>query len=142
MESTVTRELQEEYGRLRNREIELDIIIASLEDILSQDKTYAHLMELKEEKKHLYDEYKETALNSLLVSGEKSSSGKYGKITVCQREQYKISDEALVPKEFFKPAVDMDKVKEQYLLGKTVPGIEYKNVNYLKITPSREGESS
>ena len=137
-----TELLQLEYGRLRERELELDIIIASLEDILSQDKTYAHLMELKEEREHLYDEYKQNALNTLLTSGEKTSSGKYGKITLCQREQYKVTDEKLIPKEYFKPSVDMDKVKEQYLLGKTVPGIEIKNTNYLKITPSRDGESS
>lgn len=144
MESQTSKELQKEYGVLRKRELELETLIDGIEERLKQNPEYIYLQQLKEEKEHLYDEYKEIALNTLIVSDEKSSVGEFGKITLCTRESYKVKNEAEIPKEYFKQSVDMDKVKEEIsMLGKQIPGIECKVTQYLKITPAKsEGESS
>ena len=137
------RKTQDSYGRLLERQRELDRAIEGLELALSQNEIYQSLTKLKEEREHLYDNFKLECEKEFRKRGVKTVSGNYGRVTLVERTTYKIADESLVPEKYFSRAVDMNAVKKDIgLFHKDIPGIEAKTSYGMKLTPNREGESS
>lgn len=136
------RQTQVKFGKLLERQNELDIIINQLESELSQNEMFKRLAAYKEEREHLFDKFKEEKVKEFKDRKIKSVDGTYGKITMRENVHYKVVDESKVPKEFFKPAVDVMAIKKQYLLNKTVDGIERTVSHSLILTPKRTEESS
>lgn len=136
------QQTQNRFGKLLNRQAELDQAIAGLELALSENDTYKMLVRLKEEREHLFDAFKEEKLKEFEKKKIKSVDGMYGKITMRETVRYKVVDKSKVPEQFFKKAVDMDAVKKSFLLNKNVDGVEKQVSHSLLLTPKREGESS
>lgn len=136
------RTTQNKFGKLLERERELATAIEGLELVLMENDTYKSLMKLKEEREHLFDEFKAERLQEFQKRKIKTIDGVYGKITMTERTNYKVIDETLVPDKFKTKAVNMNLVKKEYLLNKTVPGIEKKTTYGMLLTPKRNGESS
>lgn len=133
---------QYEYGALLQRKEDLDQAITGLEIALSESETYRTLVRLKEEREHLFDDFKTKSLANFNKRGIKTVDGEYGKITMRESVRYKVTDESKVPEQFFKKAVDLDAVKEQFLLNKPVAGIEKQVSQSIILTPKRTEESS
>lgn len=127
------------YSRINELSIEAD----ELESDLQRDPRYLRMQAARLEAENLMEEFKERALTTLQINGEKTSVGDFGKITLVTRETYKVADEKLVPEKYFSKAVDMNLVKRDMgLLHKQIPGIEYKNTQSVRITPKTSKESS
>lgn len=136
------QQAQNEFGRLLSRKEELDVAIAGLEIALSENDTYNTLVRLKEEREHLFDDFKTNALQEFEKHHLKTIDGDAGKITMRESVRYKVVDESRIPKQYFKPAVDMNAIKKAYLLHQTVDGIERTVSHSMILTPKRGGESS
>lgn len=136
------QQIQDDYGVLLKRKEELDQAIMGLEIALEDNQIYRRLVTLKEEREHLFDNFKNEVMQEFEENNIKTVDGAYGKITMRENVRYKVVDESKVPKEFFKPAVDMTAIKKQYLLNKTVDGIERTVSHSLILTPKRTEESS
>lgn len=137
------RKTQETFGKLLERAAELDMAIEGLQIALSENETYKSLVKMQEERASLFDNFKAEKLKEFQKRKIKTIEGEYGKVTLQERNTYKVVDSTAVPEEFKTKLVDMDLVKEQYLLGKTVPGIEKKTTCNILLTPAKkEGQSS
>ncbi len=136
-------DLQTEALDVYSRVNELSIEADDLEAELQKDPRYLRMQAARLEAENLMEDFKERALTTLQIRGEKTSVGDFGKITVVSRETFKVSDEKLVPEKYFAKTVDLKLVKKDMtLLGKSVPGIEYKNTQTIRITPKTSKESS
>lgn len=139
---TYEQQTQDKYGLLLARQAELDQAIAGLEIALMENDTYQLLTRLKEEREHLYDDFKDEVMREFEEKNIKTVDGTYGKITMRENVRYRIVDEKKVPKKFFKQALDLSAVKKEYLLNKTVEGVERVVSHSVILTPKRTGESS
>lgn len=139
---TYEQQTQDKYGLLLARQAELDQAIAGLEIALMENDTYQMLTRLKEEREHLYDDFKNEVMREFEEKNIKTVDGTYGKITMRENVRYRIVDEKKVPKKFFKQALDLSAVKKEYLLNKTVEGVERVVSHSVILTPKRTGESS
>lgn len=139
---TYEQQTQDKYGLLLTRQAELDQAIAGLEIALMENDTYQMLTRLKEEREHLYDDFKDEVMREFEEKNIKTVDGTYGKITMRENVRYRIVDEKKVPKKFFKQALDLSAVKKEYLLNKTVDGVERVVSHSVILTPKRTGESS
>lgn len=139
---TYEQQTQDKYGLLLARQAELDQAIAGLEIALMENDTYQMLTRLKEEREHLYDDFKDEVMREFEEKNIKTVDGTYGKITMRENVRYRIVDEKKVPKKFFKQALDLSAVKKEYLLNKTVDGVERVVSHSVILTPKRTGESS
>lgn len=139
---TYEQQTQDKYGLLLARQAELDQAIAGLEIALMENDTYQMLTRLKEEREHLYDDFKDEVMREFEEKNIKTVDGTYGKITMRENVRYRIVDEKKVPKKFFKQALDLSAVKKEYLLNKTVEGVERVVSHSVILTPKRTGESS
>lgn len=133
---------QNKFGKLLEREREIARTIEALETILMEDPNYKRLVALKEEREHIFDEFKAERMKEFQSRNIKTVDGVYGRITMMERTSYKVVDEKKVPQKFFKPTVDLNLIKKEYLLNKEVPGIEKKTTYGMLLTPKRNGESS
>lgn len=128
---------QKEFGEILEQEAKLDQEIELLEEILAKNETYQTLLEKKEERDHLWDSFKKRKLREFEKRNIKTVEGSYGKVTMRVSSTYKVVDEKLVPKRFFKESVDMDKIKREYLLNKSVDGIRRTIHRSMLVTPKR-----
>lgn len=136
------QQTQNKFGLLLARKEELDIAIEGLEIALSENDTYRTLVKLKEEREHLFDDFKANALQEFSKRKIKTIDGDFGKITMRENVRYKVVDESKIPQQYFKPAVDMNAIKKAYLLNQTVEGIEKVVSRSMILTPKQTGESS
>ena len=77
------------YSRVNELSIEAD----ELESDLQRDPRYLRMQAARLEAENLMEEFKERALTTLQINGEKTSVGDFGKITLVSRETYKVADE-------------------------------------------------
>lgn len=133
---------QNKFGQLLEKDKELATAIEGLEYALRENDTYQTLVKLREQREHLFDEFKAERLKEFQKRKIKSVDGVYGRITMIERNSYKVVDEKQVPDKFKTQAVNMDLIKKEYLLNKEVPGIEKKTTYGMLLTPKRNGESS
>lgn len=136
------RTTQNKFGQLLEKDKELATAIEGLEYALRENDTYQTLVKLREQREHLFDEFKAERLKEFQKRKIKSVDGVYGRITMIERNSYKVVDEKQVPDKFKTQAVNMDLIKKEYLLNKEVPGIEKKTTYGMLLTPKRNGESS
>ena len=137
------RKTQQQFGELLARQSELDNAISALEMVLQENDTFKSLQKLKEEREHLYDDFKAKCEEQFAKRKIKTVSGEFGKVTMVSRTSYRVSDPDKVPEKYYTRMVDLHQVKKDAeLFKKEIPGIEQRVSGYIKLSPANDGESS
>lgn len=130
------------FGHLLAQDQDLATAIEALQFKLMTNDDYRTLIKLQDEREHLFDDFKAKRLKEFRSRNLKTIDGTYGKITMTERRTYKVVDPTKVPAKFFTKTVNLDLIKREDLLHRTVPGIELKVTYGMLLTPKRNGESS
>lgn len=118
----------------------LEVQLNELEMVLSKDPQFVKFMQFQKAVADKSNEVKKNLERQMIDSNIKSITvDAWGKITIVERQDVKVLDEAVLPKKFLKKSVDSKKLNDHYkLTGELPDGTEVKITQFIKMTPKKE----
>lgn len=126
--------LEREAADLHDKQIQLLV----MEKELEQNEQFKNYLTLKNKINTQDSLFREAVKNEMIKHDIPKLKGDWGSITLVNREDFKVTDEAKVPDEYKEEktlvVVDTKQIKEDYTLTNILPaGIEIKKSQYVLI---------